>query len=120
MSTVEEDGRYISHGPEYRAIVAAIPEGHWMSYGDVAVQGGRHRLAGRAVGTALMDPEADSFDFPSFRVFMDDGSVPALLRDSANYTAKQWEAHYHERYAAEGLLGPNGKADPAKRLQVGA
>jgi len=60
------------------AVVAAIPAGHILSYGDVAAMAGRPR-APRAVGGAL-SALADDMDVPWWRVVSSTGriSTPAI------------------------------------------
>lgn len=90
-------------------VMASIPPGYWMTYGDLAVAAGGSPGAALAVGNHL----ASTNDLPPncvHRVLYSDGSV-----------AEKWKGELggpedaQKLLEDEGLIFTNGKAGPAKR-----
>jgi methylated-DNA-protein-cysteine methyltransferase related protein len=82
-----------------REIVASIPEGHWVSYGDVAAVAGER--SARVVGTVL---STDGADLPWHRVLRSTGTpAPHIAVEQIR------------RLTAEGVLVVDARAAKAQR-----
>lgn len=88
-----------------REIVAAIPYGAWMSYGDVARAAGGGERHARALNRRLTRDGVPG----AHRVLCVDGRVGATALDDP--------AEVRRRLEAEGVEFTDGRADPAARLR---
>src|SRR4051794_16230599 len=88
-----------------REIVASIPPGHWMSYGDLAAAAGGSDQHARTLNQRFIREGTDG----AHRILKSDGTIGGPARGAP--------AEVRRGLEAEGLEFDGGRAHPSRRLR---
>lgn len=94
------------------AFLATVPEGHWTSYGDVAVAGGRSSSAAQGVASWIVSKGHRLENV--HRVLNGDGEISGAWTPAGEGLPAN-ASEVSELLLREGVRITNGRADPDQR-----